>query len=76
MPETWFDFKNDMLFLDWRQMGMGFGLGDMSADIWEVRKLAFYYLPSMLSPRPDARYLFHILEGFRDLEEVFLVFWE
>jgi hypothetical protein len=75
MPETWFDFKNDVLFVDLRQVGMGFGPGDMSCDIKAVRRLAFYYLPSMLFPRLDARYLFHIIEGFGNLEEVILVLW-
>jgi hypothetical protein len=64
-----------MLFLDWKQLGQSFGPGDMSVDIRSVRRLAFYYMPSMLHPRLDARYLFHILEAFGNLEEVLLVFW-
>jgi hypothetical protein len=37
--------------------------------------LAFYYMPSMLLPRLDSRYLWGILEAFGNLEEVILVFW-
>jgi hypothetical protein len=56
-------------------MGQSFGPGDMSADIREVRRLAFYYMPCMLLPRLDSRYLWGILEAFGNLEEVILVFW-
>jgi hypothetical protein len=47
----------------------------MSADIREVRRLAFYYMPCMLLPRLDSWYLWGILEAFGNLEEVILGFW-
>jgi hypothetical protein len=56
-------------------VGQRFGPRDMSANIREVRRLAFYYMPSMLLPRLDSRYLWGILEAFGNLEEVILVFW-
>ena len=52
-----------------------FGLRDMSADIREMRKLAFYYIPSMLLPRLESRYVWGFLEAFGNLEEGFLGFW-